>query len=437
MSRWCKLQGHNGWLSKTVSKKEPFSGKQPQNQKKHKLEDIRQEIDMIDSQIIDLLAKRFQCAEILGDHKKVAGIPIKDKVRENEVLNKVKAKAQSLNLASEPCQSIVQVYKELLEQSCRIQEIIATGTKNNINAESVSTVSAVENLPEKTPFPVVLFIGLGLIGGALARSCRQKLPDTRVLAIDKAEIVNQALNEGIIDGGSIDASHLLSMASLVVLCASPEQNLQILKDIAPRLHAGQVVMDVGSTKSAICNFASTLNLGGADFVGGHPFFGSEKSGFEASAELAIEDKAFCLSPNENTSEITLKRLQNWLLRQSLLPVTIDAARHDLAAARHSHLVQLMSIALGASIAKKYKINETETMEHELKVSGPSLRQMTRLMSSPPALWSEILIQNKEPVDSVLKDLVAELITLAVAIKSEDRSAIEDAFTLAASVSRLV
>lgn len=383
---------------------------------------IRQQIDELDQSIARLLSQRLLIARQLTQAKSRLGWPVQDNGREAEVLKKV----ASVSNDAEVGQSVKAVYETIMAQSRLLQNRCQTNCATELPVTAGQIPAKVSG---RAPvyFPRVLIIGLGLIGGALARQIKRTAPQTVIVGVDCQTIVSQALAEGIIDLAETDPVKALKKTQLIVLAANPDQNLKLLSQISSHLSRRQLVMDVTSTKTNICRMAEQLNLSGADFIGGHPFFGSEKSGLEGSRELNTDGKTFCLVPTLRSSEISLKRLSRWLSALKFKVEITDATTHDIASAKLSHLVQLLAVTLGAEIADGLSQSELKEL---LKLSGPSFAQTARLMSSPSTLWSEIVSQNREAIAQTLGDFNQRLKILQKAVKTDDRRAVEALFETA-------
>ena len=379
-----------------------------------KLKVNRARIDKLDEAIAGLLKERLELALEIGALKADSNIPVKDESREQVVLDHVSSVVGSPILAD----SVVRVYQQLMEESRRLQ-----GER-----------SERQPLPQaSTSFPRVLIIGCGLIGGALARRIKAVHPTTIVIGCDKPAVVQAACDAGVVDEGIADPLEAVGKASLIVLAASPRQNLEMLKKIAPATKARQVVVDVTSAKAKICALADGLKMK-ADFIGGHPFFGSQKSGFENSAEVAVTGKTFVLVPSAKSTQVSQKRLTKWLEQLGLVVEVRDAAEHDATVAGTSHLVQLLSVALGSQLANGVTADE---LKKTLALSGSGLRTMTRLMSSPYSMWAEILEQNSPAVCSSLALMESRLQLMRTAVATGQMDMIEAQFNTARKVADLL
>ncbi len=342
---------------------------------------LRREIDEIDSSISKLLNRRFNIASNMAAHKSNHGLPVRDPAREASVI------ARAVKDLDEPSVAphVREVFLSIIEQSVKIQE-------NQ------------ERRKESSTFKSVCIIGAGLIGGALSRRIRQvdvQIGRTILTAVDLAENLQLCESSGLFDICTADIESAVQRSELILLCAPPDTNLQLLQKIAPLLKSGQVIMDVSSVKQPICKEAERLNLNGAEFVGGHPFFGTENSGFEFLATVSVEDRTFCLIPPATATAETLKRLQMWLEWLGLKVTFFDAKTHDLVVARTSHLIQLFALMAGSVI---YNDIVRTGNQNALILSGGGLATLARLMGSPCKMWEEIFLQNSAEMRVLLEEI---------------------------------
>lgn len=408
------------------------SGWRRSRKNKCELDGVRNEIDELDRQIAALLNERLALCRTVSRIKAKLGIPIEDSSREADVVKSVSQYADDGS-----AEAIGAIYQELFRQSKLMQESDshATETTGKKSARTKGNAGQ-EKVEELHPnyFPEVAMIGLGLIGGALARTIKRHLPETHVTAIDRDDVIAQALKERVIDSSFCDIGKGLKKVSLIVLAANPDENMKVLRQIAPHLKKRQLVIDVTSTKGQICSMAERLDLHGADFIGGHPFFGSEKHGFDASARLTTEGATFCIVPIEKSSEMSQKRLLRWLQVLKLKPVVIDAQTHDAMAARTSHVVQLLAVLAGSGLVRQ--MNNIELAKY-ITISGSSLKQLSRLMKSPPNMWKEISLQNKDEITSSLNYIRQSIDDIVAALQNDDAGVLDSFFADAATVARLM
>lgn len=236
--------------------------------------------------------------------------------------------------------------------------------------------------------PRVAIIGLGLVGGSLARALTRR--GYSVTGIDWPLVVRRALATKAIRRGATRAEAAAS-SDIVVLAAPPATNLRLLRRLARVAPPGLVLTDVSSVKGEIVREAARLGLRG--FVGGHPMAGTEKRGFAASRAELFQGATWWLVPAPSA------RANRWvraLVRAAgARPLAVDAARHDRAMAFLSHAPQVVAWALfesarGDAVARRH-----------LRRAGPGFRDMTRLARSPRALWQDILAANRVEVRRAL------------------------------------
>jgi prephenate dehydrogenase len=244
-----------------------------------------------------------------------------------------------------------------------------------------------------SPPVCVGIIGLGLIGGSLARALTRA--GHTVIGVDRAPVGRRARAAGAIARAAATPEEAAAEATIVVLAAPPEANLRMLRRLAPRVAAGQIVTDVGSVKTPICREAMELGLAG--FVGGHPMAGAETSGFRASRAALFEGRPWILTPASEGRPVP-QALRRLVRAVGARPVVLSPEDHDRAVAFLSHLPQVLAWALAAAV------RADPVARRHLRLAGPGYRDMTRLAASPRPLWREILGQNRREVARALAGL---------------------------------
>lgn len=378
------------------------------------LEVLRSEIDEIDLELAALLARRFELSQEIGRTKTKLGRKLVDESREQLVLDRVSRAIPNDNRDSRDF--ILRVFKSLMKESLEHQEQTIASEESRNRSERL--------------FPNVCVIGAGLIGGALARQIKSTFPNTNLFAVELAEFLPELQESNIFQECSAELNKsIVEKASLILLACPPDVSLSVLKDLAPLLSPGQVVVDLCSVKTNICQLAEELDLNGAEFVGGHPFFGTEKSGFSNSAEVTVAGKTICLVPTARSSELLLARLRLWFSSMDLKVFVSDAESHDSTVAMTSHLIQLIASSLGELIHDE--LLENGKSDH-LALSGGALAGLSRLMSSRPDMWAQISDQNRERISRSAEKLIARLNDLV-----KNPESFENTFAKAAEVRALL
>lgn len=272
-------------------------------------------------------------------------------------------------------------------------------------------------------------VGLGLIGGSLARGLRTSgtgsvdptrrdagggSDDVRIVAssLDRSEL-DRALDEGIVDRACDDSGEVAAEADLLVYATPLDATLRLLEGHRERLGTGAVVTDVVSLKVPVQNKIRDLGLE-EQWVGGHPMAGSEQSGFEASRPDLFRDAPIYLVRGD-ASTYAIERVQELWERVDGLPRWVEAEAHDRLMIWASHLPQLVSNALAASL-ERAGVSPSEL--------GPGGRDMTRLAASAPDLWKGLLRAGGSRETESLEAVIGELEGLVELLSSGKGDEIE-------------
>jgi prephenate dehydrogenase len=258
------------------------------------------------------------------------------------------------------------------------------------------------------PLPArrVAFVGLGLMGGSLARATRRAWGGARILGIDKPGIVGAAQDLGIVDEGVSpdEADEVLGGADLVVL------SLPVLAIVAALdrwgeawKESGAVVTDAGSTKAVIVEAAARRGLG--RFVGGHPMAGKSQGGLAHADPDLVRGATWFLCPGHGTDAAALSLLRRFVRDLGARPVEIDAAEHDRAVALTSHVPHVVANALAEAVLDG----------GALDAAGGSLRDMLKVAGAPFETWGDTLATNAPAVRAALRDLGERLTDIARAL----------------------
>lgn len=249
------------------------------------------------------------------------------------------------------------------------------------------------------PFERIAIVGLGLIGGSIALAARQRWPDVRVLAVDRAAVVDAALEMRAIDAGS-DRLELAAEAQLIVLAAPVLQNVSALRALPAHVPGPALVTDAGSTKRVMADAARTLP-DRLPFVGGHPLSGAAVSGLEAARPDLFADRPWILTGSAAAPAGGVDALKQFITGIRAVPHEMDADEHDRLLAYISHLPQLAVSALMHVVGG-------QAGEQGLALAGRGLRDTTRLASSPAPTWRDIVASNGDHIAAALDDLIAAL-----------------------------
>ena len=260
----------------------------------------------------------------------------------------------------------------------------------------------------------ITILGTGLIGASLGLALRAQGFSGTLTGWDKnADEAATALRLGAIDRTTDNPLAAAQSSAIIVLATPVLAILDWMEKLAPMLHAGQLLTDVGSTKHRICERASGLfaSPSRAEFLAGHPMAGKEVFG-AAHADAQLFQGAVwlfaTLSGTEDTQPSPLQLAwRAWVQKIGCRIVDVDSIRHDELCAWASHLPQMVSTALAALLEDTFGT----TPEHrtELRdVGGRAMREMTRLGASPYSMWRDVAQTNTEALSASLLALEQRL-----------------------------
>jgi prephenate dehydrogenase len=268
----------------------------------------------------------------------------------------------------------------------------------------------------------IAIIGVGLIGGSFGLALKKAGFTGTIVGASSDATLRVAIERGAIDEAAPLADAARG-ADLIYLAQPIGRILDTLRHLDGFVTSGALITDAGSTKSAIVSTARKYIRRGA-FLGGHPMAGKEKRGVaEADAEL-FRGRTYVLTPDEPAAMETPVAVEfmDWIRRIGAHPVILSAEEHDRVVAFTSHLTQLASTALAATVA--------EQAGDHLAVAGPGLADTTRLALSPYELWRDILATNSQAIEQALTAYITKLEHLRDNLRTRE---IESEFEIAAAL----
>lgn len=236
-------------------------------------------------------------------------------------------------------------------------------------------------------------IGVGLIGGSLARVLREKGEVGEIVGIGRGEEnLRRGVDLGVIDRYATDPVEGVRGADLVFLATPVCSIVSLLERIAPALAPGSVVTDGGSVKEGIVASCERIMPPGRHFVGGHPIAGTEHSGVEASFAALYRGRRCILTPTADTDPDALAKVTRmWELAGSEV-ITMDVLKHDRVVAAISHLPHMVAYSLVNAVEGYDRFDESI-----LKYSAGGFRDFTRIASSDPEMWRDIAVMNRDAI----------------------------------------
>jgi prephenate dehydrogenase len=249
----------------------------------------------------------------------------------------------------------------------------------------------------------VAIVGVGLIGGSLGMALRERRLARTVIGIPRrAETIAEALSAGAIDEGTTDLS-AASRAELVVLAPPVLQMAPLAEALSPHLKPGAVLTDVGSTKAALLAELESCLPAHVDLIGGHPMAGSERGGVHAGRPDLFEGAVWILVRTARSQPENLARLAATVRALGAVPVEMEPALHDDAVARISHLPHVIAAALAEAADR----GEVASEVLRLLVAG-GFKSTTRIAASPPEMWRDICLTNRDAILAALDDFEGSL-----------------------------
>lgn len=259
-------------------------------------------------------------------------------------------------------------------------------------------------------FDTVLIVGLGLMGGSMAKTIRART-DCRVLGWNRTRATaEKARADGDIDAVATDA--LLRDADLVIIGLYPQATVDWLLEKLPLLKKGCVIVDMVGVKQFMADHLEQAALdAGVHFVGGHPMAGREFSGFDYALPTLFDGASMILVPGRSSTETVVQALEGFFMQLGFgQTVRCTPDQHDRMIAFTSQLAHVVSSAY---------IKSPEADQHDGYSAG-SYRDLTRVAKLNETMWSELFLCNAEPLAREIDEIIAHLDEYRRAIRAGDR-----------------
>ena len=249
------------------------------------------------------------------------------------------------------------------------------------------------------------FIGLGLIGGSIARALKKNREDIRILACDpNPQTRSLALSQLVTDEALEAPGEALFDCDFVFLCAPVSCNGENLEKILPYLKESCILTDVGSVKTPIYRQVQSMGLTDR-FIGGHPMTGSERVGFANSKASLLENAYYIMTPAPDVPEQKVEQFRQLVLSTGAILLQIDCERHDYVTAAVSHLPHIIA----SSLVNLVKGHDDNGLMKAIAAGG--FKDITRIASSSPVMWQQICLTNTDNIRSLLQDYIDALETV--------------------------
>ncbi|QPJ64512.1 MAG: prephenate dehydrogenase/arogenate dehydrogenase family protein [Candidatus Nitrohelix vancouverensis] len=273
-------------------------------------------------------------------------------------------------------------------------------------------------------FGKVCIVGVGLLGGSIARVIKKKHLADEVVGFGR-NLKNLELAKflGVVDGFSQDLGEAVKDADLVIFCSPVGSIIPRLVESLPHLKAGCLLTDVGSVKASIVNAIDELLPERLHFIGSHPIAGSEKTGVEASSDDLFCGARCIVTPTEKSQPEALESLRRFWQDIGMAVDCMSAEEHDLILGAVSHLPHIIAFALINTLSAV----KTENCSDVSAFSGKGLKDSSRIAASDPVMWRDICIHNKSALLNLIDEFQASLQQTRSWIEDQQFDSLEDSF----------
>lgn len=248
----------------------------------------------------------------------------------------------------------------------------------------------------------IAIIGLGLIGGSIAKDLREKEMATSIIGVEN----NNDHAKTALELGLVDEIHTLEEAlkkvNLIIVAIPVDAARKITQQVLLKINKNQVVTDVGSTKSGICELLEN-NPARNQFVAGHPIAGTENTGPNAAINNLFSNKTGIICEKEKCSTNALKMVEELYACLGMNIKYMGAQEHDKHIAYVSHLSHISSFALGLTV-----LNIEKNEENIFDMAGSGFSSTVRLAKSSPDMWKPIFEHNANHLTKALDEYIDQL-----------------------------
>ncbi|BAV95300.1 prephenate dehydrogenase [Ichthyobacterium seriolicida] len=249
---------------------------------------------------------------------------------------------------------------------------------------------------------IVSIIGLGLMGGSMALSLRQKLKPSILLGVEKKlEHADIAIKLGIVDR-VCSLEEAIDKSDVIVLALPVNDNDKYITSILDGVKESSVIFDMGSTKESICSITKN-HANRKQFVATHPIAGTEHSGPEAAFDLLFKNKLCIICDKEKSSPKAIELVENIYEKIGMNIIEMDSSRHDKHIAYVSHISHISSFALGHTVLEIEKDQQAI-----FNMAGSGFASTVRLAKSSSKTWVPIFRQNSDNILMALNKYIENL-----------------------------
>lgn len=271
----------------------------------------------------------------------------------------------------------------------------------------------------------IAIIGLGLIGGSLARALHERLGITDITAVNRSAAgLEQALKEGSIARGFHEINEYVLNSDIIFICTPVKRTIEYINAISKKVKPRCIITDVGSTKAEIISYINEMPEPPL-FVGGHPMAGTEKTGYSSSFAHLFENAFYILSPCKSTTDEALDLMTEIVKGIGGIPVRLGAHEHDKITGSISHVPHIIASAL-VNMVKSY-----DTIDGKMQMlAAGGFKDITRIASSSAEMWENIILSNSVEIEGILDSYVEILNKFKGYIKEQNSEKVYNFFDTA-------
>lgn len=266
------------------------------------------------------------------------------------------------------------------------------------------------------------FIGLGLIGGSIAKRLKSLHPKLEIIATaGHIETIEQAYREHLISNRTFCAMEDFFDCDYLFLCTPVQRNIEYLRQLKGNIGKHCIITDVGSVKTDIHREVAALGME-KQFIGGHPMAGSEKTGLSSANEYLLENAYYIITPTTCTDTSAVADFQELVRSLGAIPLVLNYEVHDYATAAISHLPHIIAYSLVNLVRESDDGNETMKT-----IAAGGFKDITRIASSSPVMWENICLSNREQLIKLVDEYIKVLGQMRTDIADLNSTALLDAF----------
>jgi cyclohexadieny/prephenate dehydrogenase len=275
-------------------------------------------------------------------------------------------------------------------------------------------------------------IGVGLIGGSIARAAREYGAARTIVATARsAQTRKRVVELGIADQVVETNAEAVKDADLVIVCIPVGASGPVAAEIGAHLKPGAIVSDVGSVKNQVLkdmapNIPKTVHL-----IPAHPVAGTENSGPDSGFPELFVNRWCILTPPEGADTSAVEKLRAFWTALGANVEVMSAEHHDMVLAITSHLPHLIAYTIVGTAEEFSQVSRSEV----LKFSAGGFRDFTRIAASDPTMWRDVFLHNKDAVLEMLAQFNEDLAKLTRAMRRGDGDALFDHFTRTRAIRR--